>query len=631
MAGLIPNDFIEQLLDRTDIIEVIGNRIDLKKKGKDHWACCPFHQENSPSFSVNANKQFYYCFGCGASGTAVKFLQEYENLSFVEAIEELARMAGQDVPREEVSRESQQRQQQRRTLHDLMCSCADYFTHQLYQHPNAQQVQQYILSRGLTEETVRTFGIGFAPAGWDNLIQHYRSDKTNQELLTTGMLTQNEQGRIYDRFRNRLMFPIRDIKGRVIAFGGRVMSADEKPKYLNSPETPIFHKGSELYGLYEARKALKDFDNIIIVEGYMDVVALAQHKVRNAVATLGTATSTTHIQKLFKHTQELVFCFDGDNAGRRAAERALANCLSEIKDGYQVRFLFLPEGEDPDTIVQQEGFDGFMHRVKQAQSCSDFLFQHLQTQADISRLDGRAKLASLARGWIEKAPEGIFKQLLYKQLSDLIGLSSEQIIENYRVEKPDIAPPPEPESNPSNVAPAYPYHGETSTQHYSPEQQQPAQRHTNNRLGVRIGMVHRTLAWLIRYPELVLNIDVESLKLLPENADNQLLVRVVELLLSAPKKDLYSAFDYLCQHNLRAALSPIAESDYLWLEAHNEQQRDEKEFAKLELEKLISGLIHKAPDQEYEKLAERVRTLDPSLTDTEKQRYRELLAQKKRK
>jgi DNA primase len=621
MAGLIPNDFIEQLLDRTDIVEVIGNRIDLKKKGKDHWACCPFHKENSPSFSVNSNKQFYYCFGCGASGTAIKFLQEYESLSFVEAIEELARMAGQDVPREEVSKETQQRQQQRRTLHDLMSSCADYFIHQLYQHPDAKAVQQYALARGLSEETIRTFGIGFAPGGWNNLSQHFRDDKTTQELLITGMLTQNDQGRVYDRFRNRLMFPIRDIKGRVIAFGGRVMTPDDKPKYLNSPETPIFHKGSELYGLYEARKALKDFDNIIIVEGYMDVVALAQHKVRNAVATLGTATSSTHIQKLFKHTTELIFCFDGDNAGRKAAERALSNCLPEIKDGYQVRFLFLPEGEDPDTIAQKEGFDGFMHRTKQAQSCSDFLFQYLQTQADISRLDGRAKLASIARGWIEKAPESIFKQLLYQQLSELIGLTTEQIIDNYKIESPVTAEPIDTHQADSLPPP------------YFPEAKQPAghkHRHTE-KLDVRIGVAHRALAWLIRYPELALTIKTDLIDHLPSDNEHQLLKTVIHLLREAPKKDIYYAFDYLCQHNLREALSPIATSDYLWLEATNENQSDEKEFAKQELEKIIYALTLRAPDDEYEQLKQRVLTLDPTLTDSDKQRYRDLLQQRKRR
>jgi len=627
MAGLIPNDFIEHLIDRTDILEVIGNRIDLKKKGKDHWACCPFHNENSPSFSVNASKQFYYCFGCGASGTAVKFLQEYDNISFVEAIEELAKTAGVEVPREEVSEKAKQRQQQRRSLYDLMGSCSDYFAHQLYQHPDAQPVQQYVLSRGLSEDIVQTYQIGFAPNGWDNLIQHFRSDQTNKELLTTGMLTQNDKGRTYDRFRNRLMFPIRDIRGRVIAFGGRVMTADEKPKYLNSPETPIFHKGQELYGLYEARKSLKNFDNIIIVEGYMDVVALAQHGVKNAVATLGTATSTAHVQRLFKLTSEIIFCFDGDKAGLRAAERALSNTLSELKDGQQARFLFLPDGEDPDSLVRKEGFEGFMHRAKQAQSLSDYLFQHLQTQADISRLDGKARLASLAQGWIDKVQDGIFKQLLYAQLSELVGLSMDQILTTYAPETPTFEPSPA-EYAEEPIGHNEPNHSDFDN-HYGDYAESP--RHTNQKRGltVKIGFEHRALAWLIRFPQLALNIELDSIRRLPAENDGLLLLQVIELLQAAPKKDLYFAFDYLCQHGLRESLSPIATSDYLWLEAANEDHKDEKEFAQLELEKIIKALTHRAPDDEYDSLKKRVLALDPSLTDEEKQRYRELLKKRK--
>ncbi len=623
MAGLIPNDFIDSLLDRVDIVEVIGNRIELKKKGKDHWACCPFHHENSPSFSVNASKQFYYCFGCGASGSAVKFLQEYDSLSFVEAIEELARTAGVEVPREEVSEKAKQKQQQRRSLYDLMNSCADYFEHQLYQHPHAQEAQQYVLNRGLSEEIARTYQIGFAPIGWDNLIQHFRSDTTNKGLLLTGMLTQNDQGRVYDRFRHRLMFPIRDIKGRVIAFGGRVMTPDEKPKYLNSPETTIFHKGQELYGLYEARKSLKDFDNIIIVEGYMDVVALAQFGVRNAVATLGTATSSTHVQRLFKMTDEIVFCFDGDEAGRRAAIRALSNTLSELKDGQQAKFLFLPEGEDPDSLVRTDGYDGFMHRVKQAQSLSDFLFQHLQTQADISRIDGKARLASIAQGWINKVPEGFLKQLLLSQLSELIGLSVQQIQDNYQPESPQI------EKEQAEFTPPEAF---LSTDQYSedfPQSSLPIYPPAQRELTVRIGFSHRALAWLIRFPELAAGVNIEAIAKLPHQPEHELLQKVTKLLQESPKKDMYFAFDYLCQHGLRETLSPIASSDYLWLEAANEDHKNEKVFAQQELEKIINALTHRAPDTEYEELKKRVLALDPSLTDVEKQRYRELLKQRK--
>ena len=625
MAGLIPNDFIEQLLDRTDILEVIGNRIELKKKGKDHWACCPFHGEKSPSFSVNPSKQFYYCFGCGESGTALKFLQEYDKMNFVEAIEELARGAGVEVPREEVSAKAKQKQQQRRSLHDLLGSCSEYFAHQLYQHADSKPVQRYVLDRGLTEEVVRAFQIGFAPEGWNNLSQHFRNEQTDRELLTTGMLTQNDKGRVYDRFRNRLMFPIRDIRGRVIAFGGRVMSAEEQPKYLNSPETPVFHKGQELYGLYEARKAVKNFDNIIIVEGYMDVVALAQHGVKNAVATLGTATSPTHIQRLFKLTTEIIFCFDGDAAGKRAAIRALTNTLPELKDGLQARFLFLPDGEDPDSLVRKEGFEGFMFRAKQAQSLPDFLFQHLQTQADISRLDGKARLVSIARGWIEKVPDGIFRQLLLGELSSLVGLPTEQIIANFEPVAPKLEPAPvaQASSNPDH----WPVPDDTDYGMGSAAPPRSSGR--SGALAVKIGYIHRALAWLIRFPQLALDIDIERIRRLPPQNDRLLLISVIELLQKAPKDNLYYAFDYLCQHGLRETLSPIATSDYLWLEAANDDHKDEQAFGRQELEKIIKGLTQRAPDDEYETLKKRALALDPSLTDAEKQRYRELLKQRK--
>lgn len=629
MAGLIPNDFIEELQERSDIIEIIGNRIDLKKKGKDHWACCPFHNENSPSFSVNQAKGFYYCFGCGASGTSLKFLQEYENLGFVEAVEELARQVGVEVPREEVSERAKQKQKQRKTLHDLMGSCSDYFVHQLYNHQDALPVQQYALGRGLSEEIIQTYQIGFAPEGWSNLINHFRSDDSTQMLLTAGMLTQNEKGRVYDRFRNRLMFPIRDIRGRTIAFGGRVMSPDEKPKYLNSPETPIFHKGQELYGLYEARKALKDFENIIIVEGYMDVVALAQHGVRNCVATLGTATSSDHVKRLFKLTPEIVFCFDGDAAGKRAAERALANTLPELEDGQQARFLFLPDGEDPDTIVREEGFEGFMRRVKQSLTLPDFLFQHLQSQADISRLDGKAKLVSIAKGWINTAPDGIFKQLLLKQLSTIVGLELEQIQQSFEPEAPVIVEPenyaPEPYGDYGYNDPNDRY--DVPANEYQHRPNKAVTRKTA--LTVRIGFVHRALAWLIRFPQLAVEVNMKQVNNLPERDGGALLAQVIELLQKAPKHDVFFAFDYLCQHGLREILAPIASSDYLWLEASNENHADEVVFARQELEKIINALTNKAPDDEYDRLKKRVIASDPSLTDEEKQRYRELLKQKK--
>lgn len=647
MAGLIPNDFIDDLLERTDIVEIIGHRVPLKKKGKDHWACCPFHNEKSPSFSVNPVKQFYYCFGCGASGTALRFLQEYERLSFPEAVEELARAAGVDVPREEQNPAQQAQQRKRRTLYDLMGSSAEYFAHQLYNHPDASIAQQYVLGRGLSEEIIQRYQIGYAPPGWQNLIQHFAgTEQSAEQLFATGMMVRNDKGREYDRFRQRLMFPIRDIRGRTIAFGGRVLTPDDKPKYLNSPETPIFHKGNELYGLYEARQALRNFDNIIIVEGYMDVVALAQFGVKNAVATLGTATSQTHIKRLFKLTPEIIFCFDGDEAGRRAALRALENALPEVRDGQQAKFLFLPEGEDPDTLVRNEGFEGFQRRVKQSQSLADFLFQHLQTQTDMTTLEGKARLASLARGWIEPMPEGILRQLLMQQLSNLVGLSVEQILTTHAPVKPVIPEPVKPRSEPADRTPdlAMPddwmpsydgpmgdYESEYGSGDYSgghtgTNRTKPASRAN---LGVQFSLVHRCLAWLIRHPHLANELNLEQLEHLPEQEGKALLSRVVRLLQEAPRADIYHAFDYLCQHGLRDTLAPIAASDYLWLEEHT-SDTDPMTLARAELEKLVTALTKRAPDAEYESLKRRIIIeRDPSITPEDKRRFLEL--QKKRK
>lgn len=633
MAGLIPNNFIDDLLERTDIVEVIGHRIPLKKKGKDHWACCPFHNEKSPSFSVNPTKQFYYCFGCGASGTALRFLQEYERLSFPEAVEELARQAGVEVPREEQSPAQQERQRKQRTLYDLMGACADYYNHQLFHHQNAQAVQQYVLNRGLSEEVVQRYQIGYAPEGWQNLMNHFANkDDANEQLLATGMTIRNDKGREYDRFRQRLMFPIRDIRGRTIAFGGRVINPDDKPKYLNSPETPIYHKGNELYGLYEARQALRSFDNILIVEGYMDVVALAQFGVKNTVATLGTATSRAHVQRLFKLTPEIVFCFDGDEAGRRAALRALENTLAEIHDGQQARFLFLPEGEDPDTLVRKEGHEVFMKRMRQAQSLPDFLFEHLQSQADVSSLDGKARLASIARGWIDQVPAGVLHQLLLQQLSNLVGLPLEQILSSFEAVKPKLAAEPRP-ANPEAPPP-----GDYWQESPFPDDREPG---TNNSggtyappkrsgLGVQFGLIHRCLAWLIRHPTLARELDLEQLNHLPEQAGKALLTQVVDLLQQAPRTDLYHAFDYLCQHGLRATLAPIAASDYLWLEEHGGEEINSADRARLELEKLVTALTKRAPDAEYEALKQRIIIdRDPTVTTEEKQRFLSLQRKKK--
>ncbi|MDH1684451.1 DNA primase [Pseudomonas chengduensis] len=429
MAGLIPQSFIDDLLNRTDIVDVVSSRIQLKKTGKNYSACCPFHKEKTPSFTVSPDKQFYYCFGCGAGGNALGFVMDHDQLEFPQAIEELAKRAGMDVPREESGRGHKPRQPVDSPLYPLLNAAAEHYRQALKSHPQRKYAVDYLKGRGLTGEIARDFGIGFAPPGWDNLLKHLGADALQQKvMIDAGLLIENaENGRRYDRFRDRIMFPIRDSRGRVIAFGGRVLG-DDKPKYLNSPETPVFHKGQELYGLYEARKHNRDLDEIMVVEGYMDVIALAQQGLRNAVATLGTATSEEHLKRLFRIVPSVLFCFDGDAAGRNAAWRALESTLSSLQDGRRARFLFLPDGEDPDTLVRAEGTDAFRARINQhAQPLADYFFQQLCEEADPRSLEGKAHLVTLAAPLIDKIPGNNLRALMRQRLSEITGLSGEAL------------------------------------------------------------------------------------------------------------------------------------------------------------------------------------------------------------
>ncbi|MBD9412970.1 DNA primase [Pseudomonas sp. PDM16] len=431
MAGLIPQSFIDDLLNRTDIVEVVSSRIQLKKAGKNYTACCPFHKEKTPSFSVSPDKQFYYCFGCGAGGNALGFIMDHDSLDFLQAVEDLAKRAGMDIPREESGRGRTPRQPTDSPLYPLLTAAADYYRQALKSHPTRKSAVDYLKGRGLTGEIARDFGLGFAPPGWDNLHKHLAGDKLQQKaMIDAGLLIENaENGRIYDRFRDRVMFPIRDSRGRIIAFGGRVLG-DDKPKYLNSPETPVFHKGQELYGLYEARKNNRDLDEIMVVEGYMDVIALAQQGLRNAVATLGTATSEEHLKRLFRLVPSVLFCFDGDAAGRKAAWRALEATLPNLQDGRRARFLFLPEGEDPDTLVRSEGTDAFRARINQhAQPLADYFFQQLSEEADPRSLEGKAHLVTLAAPLIERIPGNHLRALMRQRLSEITGLSGEMLMQ----------------------------------------------------------------------------------------------------------------------------------------------------------------------------------------------------------
>lgn len=412
MAGRIPQDFIEQLLARIDIVGVVGERVPLKKAGREYTACCPFHNEKTPSFTVSPSKQFYHCFGCGAHGSAISFLMEYEHLEYVEAIESLANSLGLAVPREGGGQPSRRRQNT--DLYSLMKVAGRWFSEQL---PCNEPASQYLQRRGLSQEVIQNFGLGYAPAGWENIASRF-SNFGNTKLLASGLLTKNEQGRVYDRFRERIMFPIRDRRGRVIGFGGRVLGKGE-PKYLNSPETEIFHKGNELYGLFEARNHTRKLERLLVVEGYMDVIALAQYDVTYAVATLGTATTREHIKQLLRLVPEVIFCFDGDRAGREAAWRALENALPELRDDKEIRFLFLPQGEDPDSQIRQVGKQVFEAGLKNALPLSDYLISALQQRYNLSSGEGKSRFLNEGLRLLENVPPILLREQFLGEFSTL--------------------------------------------------------------------------------------------------------------------------------------------------------------------------------------------------------------------
>lgn len=421
MAGRIPRVFINDLLARTDIVDLIDARVKLKKQGKNFHACCPFHNEKTPSFTVNGEKQFYHCFGCGAHGNAIDFLINYDKLEFVESVEELATMHNLEVPYENGSAPGQIERHQRQSLYQLMAGLSDFYQQALAQS-GATSARHYLEQRGLSASIIKRFAIGFAPPGWDNVLKRFGSNPEDRKSLSdAGMLVTNDRGRSYDRFRERVMFPIRDRRGRVIAFGGRVLG-DGQPKYLNSPETDIFHKGRQLFGLYEAQQHESEPRRLLVVEGYMDVVALAQYDINYAVASLGTSTTAEHIQLLFRSTNNVICCYDGDRAGRDAAWRALETALPWMTDGRQLRFMFLPEGEDPDTLVRKEGKAAFEARMEQAQPLSQFLFNSLLPQVDLSTPDGRAQLSTLALPLIGQVPGETLRIYLRQELGNKLGI-----------------------------------------------------------------------------------------------------------------------------------------------------------------------------------------------------------------
>ncbi len=444
MAGLIPQSFIDDLLDRLDIVDVVDSRVKLKKTGKNYSACCPFHDEKTPSFTVSPEKQFFYCFGCGASGNALGFVMDYERLSFPEAIESLARLAGLEVPREVQTEAQQKREEEKRSIYTLLEKADQFYQQQLRHHPSKHLAVNYLKNRGLDGKTAKAYGVGFAPPGWDNLLKSLAQNDDDKHLLIEGgmLIHQEQEKKLYDRFRHRIMFPIRDTRGRVIGFGGRVLG-DDKPKYLNSPETPVFHKGQELYGLYEARLAYRDLPRLLVVEGYMDVVSLAQFGICYGVATLGTACGPDHLDRAFKYTNEVVFCFDGDKAGRSAAHRALEASIECMTDGRTVKFLFLPENEDPDTLVRQIGPEKFERMIELAVPFEDYLFDAVADGLNIRTMEGRATFSKRAAPLLDRLPKGVFRELMFESLATRTGLNR-NVLQELVLEQQTKEPPAQP-------------------------------------------------------------------------------------------------------------------------------------------------------------------------------------------
>ena len=430
----IPDAFIDDLLARSDIVEVVGSRVPLKRQGKEYAARCPFHDERSASFTVSPTKQFYHCFGCGAHGTAISFLMNYDRLEFLDAVDELAKRVGMEVPRD-----TQQRNEDSdtRDIYAAVDAAAHFFRSSWPAKRQGAKARTYVAGRQIDADIVERFMIGYAPDGFSALRDALGTDPRRMNLLErAGLFSKNDKGHVYDKFRDRLMFPIHDRRGRVIAFGGRVLDPEDSPKYLNSPETVLFHKGRELYGLWQAKQANNKLDRLVVVEGYMDVVALAQYGVTQAVATLGTATTPDHAELLFRNAPDVYFCFDGDRAGRSAAWKALESVLPRMKDGRQAFFLFLPDGEDPDSIVRKDGAEGFHARLQQATPLSEFFFNELAKDVNLGTLDGKARLAERCKPMLAQIPDGAFGDLMQQRLTELTGVGARANTQDTQVPAP---------------------------------------------------------------------------------------------------------------------------------------------------------------------------------------------------
>ena len=582
MTGLIPQSFIDDLLHRTDIVEVIDKRVPLKKRGNNYTACCPFHQEKTPSFSVNQDRQFYYCFGCGAGGNAIGFVMNFEQSEFPQALETLARDAGLEVPREE-SKAQQQKSSENAEIIKVLELASKFYQFQLRQHSNKNEAVSYLKDRGVSGEIARDFGLGYAPAGWDNLIKAVVSDeKHEQSLLRAGLIIQRNkdkndekekdgQKRYYDRFRERIIFPIRDSRGRTIAFGGRVLN-DEKPKYLNSPETAVFHKSSELYGLFEAKKSGEKFTKLLLVEGYMDVIALAQMGIKNAVATLGTATSSKHLIRMFRQVAEIIFCFDGDDAGGTAAWRALETTLPLMQDGRQVKFLFLPSGTDPDTHVRAVGKEKFKLELESAKPLEDFFFEKLSEDLDMNSIEGKARLSNLSKKYIRQIPRGVYAQLMLDRLSQTLGVSSESLdlLLSTNAPKQESTPPITPVPN-------------------TERQSSRGRKTTNTNLSAyRKPASVKAIELLLRNPEIALSVNqnLEPLRT-AEDEGRKLLLSLVEMVKKDPNTEVFTLLGYCYGTSLGSQLTQLLAAEKI-----TPQEGVEKEFLQI-LDNILSDIAKK--------------------------------------
>lgn len=580
MAGRIPQQFIDDLLARVDIVDVIDARVPLKKQGSNLVACCPFHEEKTPSFTVSPTKQFYYCFGCGASGTALGFLMEHDRLHFVEAVETLAASVGLEVPRE-----GGETGESREPLYAALAAADRFYREQL---KAGEAAVAYLKNRGISGRTAARFGIGFAPPGWSNLADHGIAGGETQTLLAAGLVNRNDAGRVYDRFRNRITFPIRDRRGRTIAFGARVLD-DATPKYLNSPETAVFHKSRELYGLHEARQARRRLERLLVVEGYMDVVMLFEHGIDYAVATLGTSVSEAHIERLFGTVSEVVFCFDGDEAGRQAAWRALTNTLPLLSGGREARFLFLDEGEDPDSTVRREGREAFEARLAQARPLADFLVEHLREGIDTGTIGGRDRLAEQARPLLARMPAGVYHDLLLERLAEEIGLSAERLRADLKTDRP----------GPARVS----------------RQRMPGRRAA----GVRMTTMRTAIALLLQMPQLARRIPADHPALEADQPGAALLRALHRRALEAP--DITTA-------RLLEAWRDTSEAPHLQrlaaYEFATDPQHDREQALAREFDDAIARIAEKHRWQRRELLFEASR--ERPLSQEEKRELRELLA-----